>query len=61
MGLRKTPEGQEIYFHRNSVVDAGFEKLAVGSEVRLVIADEEGVEGLQASTVTLIGKHHIVE
>ena len=47
--------------NRNSVVDAGFEKLAVGSEVRLVIADEEGVEGLQASTVTPIGKHHIVE
>ena len=60
-GFAETPDGQEIYFHKNSVVGDGFYKLEVGNEVRLVIAEEEGVEGLQASTVTPIGKHHIVE
>jgi ribosome-associated translation inhibitor RaiA/cold shock CspA family protein len=54
-------DGQEVYFHKNSVVDDAFDKLEVGSEVRLVIAESEGVEGAQASTVTPIGKHHIVE
>ena len=38
-----------------------FGELEVGSEVRLVIAESEGVEGSQASTVTPIGKHHIME
>jgi cold shock CspA family protein len=50
-----------VYFHRNSVVDDAFDRLKVGSEVRLVIAESEGVEGAQASTVTPIGKHHITE
>lgn len=59
-GFAVTPDGQEIYFHKNSVV-GDFDKLEVGSEVRIVIAENEGVEGAQASTVTPIGKHHIVE
>jgi ribosomal subunit interface protein len=59
-GFATTPDGQEVYFHRNSVVNGGFEKLEVGSEVRLVLAPD-GVEGAQASTVTPVGKHHIVE
>ena len=60
-GFAETPDGQEVYFHKNSVVDGGFDKLEVGSEVRLVIAESEGVEGVQASTVTPIGKHHIAQ
>jgi ribosomal subunit interface protein len=60
-GFAETPDGQEVYFHKNSVVDDAFDRLEVGSEVRLVIAGTEGVEGAQASTVTPIGKHHIVE
>jgi ribosomal subunit interface protein len=60
-GFAETPDGQEVYFHKNSVVDDAFDTLDVGSEVRLVIAENEGVEGAQASTVTPIGKHHIVE
>lgn len=52
------PDGREVYFHRNSVVNADFEHLAVGDEVRF---DEEvGELGPQASTVKVIGKHHIV-
>lgn len=46
-------DGREIYFHRNSVLE-GFESLQVGSEVRF--AEEQGIEGPQASTVSLVGK-----
>src|SRR5512144_2438037 len=35
-GFIETSEGDEIYFHRNSVVDGSFEDLDVGQEVRLV-------------------------
>lgn len=58
-GFIRSSDGREIYFHRNSVVNDGFEKLEIGSEVRFV--ESEGAEGPQASTVTLVGKHHIVE
>lgn len=50
--------GREIYFHRNSIVDADFDDLEIGTKVRFV--EEAGDEGPQASTVYLIGKHHIV-
>jgi cold shock CspA family protein/ribosome-associated translation inhibitor RaiA len=60
-GFAETPDGREVYFHKNSVANGGFDKLEVGSEVRLAIAEGEGVEGAQASTVTPIGKHHVVE
>jgi cold shock CspA family protein len=47
-----------VYFHQNSVVDTDFSKLETGSEVRFV--EEMGEKGPQASTVYVIGKHHIV-
>ena len=56
-GFIETADGREVYFHRNSVLDRGFEQLSVGSEVRF--AEEEGEHGPQASTVRPIGKHHI--
>ncbi len=46
-------DGREIYFHRNAVLE-GFDRLAVGAEVRF--AEEQGAEGPQASTVSLVGK-----
>ncbi|MBI3757738.1 MAG: HPF/RaiA family ribosome-associated protein [Deltaproteobacteria bacterium] len=52
-GFLTTPDGREIYFHRNSVLDPGFDKLDVGTEVRF--AEEQGEKGPQASTVH-IGK-----
>jgi cold shock CspA family protein/ribosome-associated translation inhibitor RaiA len=55
-GFIETADGQEVYFHRNSVVDAAFDRLKVGDEVRLAVA--EGDKGLQASTVHRVGKHH---
>jgi cold shock CspA family protein len=48
-GFISTPEGRELYFHRNSVLEPGFEHLEVGTEVRF---DEEmGEQGPQATTV----------
>jgi cold shock CspA family protein len=44
-------KGQEIYFHRNGVVNGGFAALAVGNEVRFVAHYSESAEGPQASTV----------
>jgi cold shock CspA family protein len=58
-GFITTPEGYEVYFHRNSVLNDAFDKLTVGSEVRFT--ESKGDEGPQASTVQPIGKHHIVE
>ncbi|MFQ5773115.1 MAG: HPF/RaiA family ribosome-associated protein [Kiloniellaceae bacterium] len=59
-GFVETADGREIYFHKNSVVNGQFDQLEVGREVRLVLAHGESAEGPQASTVTPIGKHHIV-
>ena len=58
-GFIETAEGQEIYFHKNSLVDADFDKLETGQEVRLVMAEAESEKGPQASTVKLVGKHHL--
>ncbi len=52
-------DGSEIYFHRNSVLHNAFDSLEVGNEVRF--SEEKGEQGPQASSVALIGKHHIVE
>ena len=58
-GFIATSDGREIYFHRYSVIDNAFDRLSVGSEVRF--AEELGEKGAQASTVHLIGKHHLSE
>lgn len=52
-GFITTPDGREIYFHRNSVLKQDFQKLKLGMEVRF--AEEQGDKGPQASTVTVIG------
>ena len=58
-GRIQTPDGRDIYFHRNSVVRGDYGELEVGSEVRF--EEEAGEEGPQASTVHIIGKHHITD
>lgn len=58
-GIIASSDGKEVYFHRNSLLNVQFDELAVGNEVRF--AEEQGEEGSQASSVALIGKHHIVE
>jgi cold shock CspA family protein len=57
-GFLRSSDGEEIYFHRNSVVGNKFDSLRAGSEVRFVAVP--GAQGPQASTVRLVGKHHIV-
>ncbi len=54
-GFLETGDGQEIYFHRNSVLDDGWSHLAVGS--RVTFSEEPGEKGAQATTVKLLGKH----
>jgi ribosomal subunit interface protein len=51
-GFLMTPDGREIYFHENSVLDQKYNRMTVGSRVRF--NEEEGDEGPQASTVTLV-------
>jgi ribosomal subunit interface protein len=53
-----THDDRLVYFHRNSLVDAEFEKLTIGAEVRF--SEEQGELGPQATTVHVVGKHHIV-
>lgn len=55
-GTIVTTDGKEVYFHRNSIVDADFDRLEVGDEVRFT--EEIGEQGPQATTVHVIGKHH---
>ncbi|HWB49108.1 MAG TPA: HPF/RaiA family ribosome-associated protein [Stellaceae bacterium] len=57
-GFIVTPSGAEIYFHRNSVADGGFDALETGAEVRFVVRDRESANGPQASTVVPLGKRH---
>ena len=54
-GFLTTPEGREIYFHRNSVLNDAFDRMAIGTEV--AFAEEEGEKGPQASTVRVVGRH----
>ena len=48
-GFLQTPDGREIYFHKDSLLDANFEDLTVGTEVSFV--EELRDKGPQASTV----------
>jgi cold shock CspA family protein len=50
-GFVETPQGEEIYFHRNAVLHGAFGRMKVGSRVTFV--DEMGEKGPQASTVVL--------
>jgi cold shock CspA family protein len=49
-GIIESADGQEFYFHRNSVLNGGFSTLKIGTTVQFV--EREGEKGPQASTVT---------
>jgi cold shock CspA family protein len=51
-GFIRTPEGRELYFHRNSVLHDEFDRLQVGTGVRF--EEELGEDGPQATTVQII-------
>lgn len=51
-GFLETVDGREIYFHRNSVLNNAFDRLAPGSLVSFT--EEKGDHGPQASTVRML-------
>lgn len=51
-GFLSTPEGREIYFHENAVLDGRFAELRVGTEVTFV--ERTGDKGAQASSVSVV-------
>lgn len=51
-GFLTTPDGRDVYFHANSVINKDFADLKTGMKVRFV--HEEGEKGPQASTVTVL-------
>jgi cold shock CspA family protein len=54
-GFLETPDGREIYFHENSVLDSDFGGLEIGTEVHF--AEEQGEKGPQATTVRPVSHH----
>jgi len=60
-GFIRATGGEDVYFHRNAVVGAEFDDLAVGTEVRYAVAEGESAQGPQATTVTPVGKHHLLD
>jgi cold shock CspA family protein/ribosome-associated translation inhibitor RaiA len=53
-GFLKSPEGEEIYFHRNAVLHDDFDRLTLGTEVRYEA--ELGEDGLQATSLQIVNK-----
>jgi cold shock CspA family protein/ribosome-associated translation inhibitor RaiA len=54
-GFLETPDGREVYFHKNSILDDGARNVAPGT--RVTFFEEMGDKGPQASTVRVLGKH----
>lgn len=48
-GFIKLADGREIYFHKNSVLEEGFDQLELGTSVSFV--EENGEQGPQATAV----------
>jgi len=55
-GFIRTSDGRELYFHRNGVLEGGFDELAVGTEVRF--RESSGDKGPSAYSVRPVGAHH---
>jgi len=54
-GFPEAADGREVYFHRDSLVNAEFDAPAAGTEVAFV--EEPGEKGPQASTARVVGRH----
>jgi cold shock CspA family protein/ribosome-associated translation inhibitor RaiA len=52
-GFLTTPDGSEVYFHKNSVLNDAFNRLTIGK--RVTFNEELGEKGAQASTVRVVG------
>lgn len=55
-GFLMTADEREVYFHKNAVLNGGFDGLEIGNEV--TFAEELGEQGPQASTVRPVGRHN---
>ncbi len=53
-GFLTTVDGRQVYFHKNSVLQDDFERLAPGTGVRYV--EESGEKGPQARSVFIVDK-----
>ncbi len=51
-GFLMTPDGREVYFHENALLNGDFRNLQVGTSVQYV--EREGDKGVQASSITLL-------
>ena len=58
-GFLRTLDGQQVYFHKNSLLHRHWKRLTVGTAVRYV--PEIGEKGLQASTVEPVDKRGAAE
>ena len=59
-GFLETDDGLQVYFHEHAVLGGRFRELGIGSDVRFAMAEGEGRDGPQASTVVPLGAHHPV-
>lgn len=53
-GFIKTPDGEELYFHKNSVLHHDFDRLTIGTQVRYDAT--LGDKGPQATSVQVVDK-----
>ncbi len=60
-GFVRTPDGLEVYFHRNAVLDPTFDELQIGDEVRFTLHEIESNRAPQASSIRRLGAHRHVE
>lgn len=56
-GFIELSDGQDVYFHRNSVEGDGFDRLAVGDRVHVTVIEGESDKGAQASIVRPVARH----
>lgn len=55
-GFLRDQSGRQVYFHRNSVLENGFDRMVVGVGVNFFEHEQEGEYGPQASTVRIVDK-----
>lgn len=58
-GFIEAADGHEVYFHRHSVSDPGFDALEPGMEV--TFSEETGDKGPQAVVVHVIGRERVAD
>jgi len=58
-GVITTCDGRNVAFRASSLHDVEFQRLELGSEVDFI--EEEGDEGPQATSVSLVGHHQVID